>query len=208
MSNGMRDGFLGEVKPVGGSVAEVPPLVRKVAEQLAPHKVFDWKTAAALTVEVNTANGFDVPTWEKLPTKLLLVITELDEAVSATDDARHGDEHNFGEELADAAIRLLHILASVWPGEWHIRNLTIGVVRSVFQEPAAALWPAVSTICQATECWRKEKRADAALWCEYALSTVIGIADAYGVDLQTEVATKLVKNAQRGYLHGKVRTDG
>jgi len=48
--------------------------------------------------------------WEKstsIPTKLMLIITEISEACEAD---RHGDEENFHEELADVFIRLFDLI--------------------------------------------------------------------------------------------------
>jgi NTP pyrophosphatase (non-canonical NTP hydrolase) len=57
--------------------------------------------------ETNDANGFEAPTWDRLLSKLMLVVTELDEAVAAV----KGDGKDpLEEELADAAIRLIDIL--------------------------------------------------------------------------------------------------
>lgn len=48
--------------------------------------------------------------WRNMPEKLMLVVTELSEAMEAY---RHEDRENFEEEIADTFIRLLDISGSV-----------------------------------------------------------------------------------------------
>lgn len=48
--------------------------------------------------------------WENMPEKLMLVVTELSEAMEAY---RHDDRKNFAEEIADTFIRLLDICGSI-----------------------------------------------------------------------------------------------
>lgn len=49
-------------------------------------------------------------TWKNMPEKLMLVVTELSEAMEAY---RHEDTENFKEEIADTFIRLCDICGSV-----------------------------------------------------------------------------------------------
>ncbi len=53
--------------------------------------------------------GF-ITTWENMPEKLMLVVTELSEAMEAY---RHGDKENFSEEISDSFIRLYDICGSL-----------------------------------------------------------------------------------------------
>jgi NTP pyrophosphatase (non-canonical NTP hydrolase) len=55
------------------------------------------------------AKGFKTG-WENMPEKLMLVVTELSEAMEAL---RHDDKENFREELADTIIRIADICGSV-----------------------------------------------------------------------------------------------
>ena len=48
--------------------------------------------------------------WDNMPEKLMLVVTELSEAMEAL---RHEDKQNFTEEIADTYIRLCDICGSV-----------------------------------------------------------------------------------------------
>jgi NTP pyrophosphatase (non-canonical NTP hydrolase) len=48
--------------------------------------------------------------WDNMPEKLMLVVTELSEAMEAY---RHDDNKNFKEEIADTFIRLCDICGSV-----------------------------------------------------------------------------------------------
>jgi len=53
--------------------------------------------------------GFETG-WSNMPEKLMLVVTELSEAMEAL---RHDDKQNFKEEIADTYIRLCDICGSV-----------------------------------------------------------------------------------------------
>ena len=55
------------------------------------------------------SKGFKT-SWENMPEKLMLVVTELSEAMEAY---RHEDTENFKEEIADTFIRLADICGSV-----------------------------------------------------------------------------------------------
>ena len=48
--------------------------------------------------------------WNNMPEKLILVVTELSEAMEAY---RHDDKKNFNEEIADTFIRLFDICGSI-----------------------------------------------------------------------------------------------
>jgi NTP pyrophosphatase (non-canonical NTP hydrolase) len=48
--------------------------------------------------------------WKNMPEKLMLVVTELSEAMEAY---RHDDKKNFNEEISDCFIRLLDICGSL-----------------------------------------------------------------------------------------------
>ena len=48
--------------------------------------------------------------WKNMPEKLMLVVTELSEAMEAY---RHADRKNFEEEIADTFIRLFDICGSI-----------------------------------------------------------------------------------------------
>lgn len=48
--------------------------------------------------------------WDNMPEKLMLVVTELSEAMEAY---RHEDKQNFAEEIADTFIRLADICGSI-----------------------------------------------------------------------------------------------
>jgi NTP pyrophosphatase (non-canonical NTP hydrolase) len=59
--------------------------------------------------EWREAKGFKTG-WDNMPEKLMLVVTELAEAMEAL---RHDDRANFKEEIADTIIRLSDICGSV-----------------------------------------------------------------------------------------------
>jgi hypothetical protein len=167
---------------------------------------YPWKEAADRVVEVNDANGFDRPTMENLPTKLMFVVTELEEAARSVEPGPDDDPLN--EELADIAVRLLHILQSMWPNDWHLRVRDHPPRTHPFEQIEVLLWPILTQCCKATESWRKKHEVDTQIYIEYALAKTLKVSKSLGYDLLEEVKVKVEKNAQRGHLHGKARPEG
>ena len=62
-------------------------------------KITDWRHG----------KGF-ITSWENMPEKLMLAVTEISEAMEAY---RHGDKQNFNEEIADTFIRLFDICGAL-----------------------------------------------------------------------------------------------
>ncbi len=156
--------------------------------------------------DIAKANGFDPPTWENIPIKLMLVVTELDEAR----DAVHGVGNDpLAEELADVAIRLLSILHSVWEDKWQDR-VTGRSPRACngFQTVETLLWPILDHVCKAVEAWRHDKKRDTMQRVELALLETFRLADLLYIRLHEEILLKTDKNAERPHLHGKVQTEG
>ena len=169
---------------------------------------YPWKEAADRVVEVNDANGFDRPTMDNLPDKLMFVVTELNEAAQSVEPGPDDDPLN--EELADTPIRLLHILQSMWPYEWHLRvqDNDYPPRTNPFEQIEVLLWPILAKCCDAVEDWRKERTVDMSINIEYALAETLKLSRRLGYDLLEEVKAKVEKNAQRGHLHGKARPEG
>jgi len=69
--------------------------------------------------ETNEKNGFDCPSWDNLPNKVMFAVTELDEGMDAISGEGKDPLH---EELADTAVRILDILYAVWGDEWDDRT--------------------------------------------------------------------------------------
>lgn len=165
-----------------------------------------WIEAARRINEVNDANGWDRPTMESLPIKIMLVVTELDEAVHAVQNP-HADPLN--EELADVVVRLLHILESLWPGDWALRERNSYYGRElVFQSIQTTLWDVLTPLCSAVEHWRSDKAVDVRISLEYAFEKTRAIARRLGFDLLQDVQEKTERNAERGLRHGRARSAG
>ena len=155
-------------------------------------------------------NGFDPPTWENLPVKLMLVVTEMDEAR----DAVHGVGNDpLDEELADIAIRLLSILHSIWGNEWMDRvegrkSRTARGHTTPYQTMETLMWPIMGHVCKAVEAWRHDNRRDTQQRVELALLETFRLADVLYIQLFEEIVNKSGKNEKRPHLHGKVQTEG
>jgi hypothetical protein len=164
---------------------------------------------------IASEKGFDAPDWEtNFPAKLLLVITELDEAVQWIEG--HGKDP-IGVELADTAIRLLSTLRSIWGRDWSAGRVEYRRVPSrigTFEPLQVTVWPIIRNVCGAVECWRRNGTApvndfkEAMICMELALLETFRAADRLGIDLHAEILAKAEKNAAREKLHGKGRSVG
>lgn len=182
------------------------------------HHIMPSGTLYALAEEVfNVARdrGFDAADWDSnFPAKLLLVITELDEAVQWVEG--HGKDP-VEVELADTAIRLLNTLHSVWGRDWsagRVEHRRAPDRMGTFEPLQVTLWPIIRNICGAIECWRRNgtspinDRKEAMICMELALLETFRAADRMGIDLLSEIRRKSTKNAMREKLHGKGRSVG
>lgn len=162
------------------------------------------KALARSNLQVILDNGFDAPTWENFPIKVMLVITEIDEAIEAVDG---GGEDPLDEELADVWIRLTGILSALWPEDWAVRyeGMMAGYRYHSIEE---LLWPIASMCCKAVEAWRHEEHVDARMWLEIALKETVQSAITCEVDLWAAVEAKLAKNKNRRKYHGKAKASG
>lgn len=168
----------------------------------------DLKEMAEVIRETNRKNGFTRPSWDNLPIKVMMAVTELNEAM----DAIKGEgEDPLIEELADTAIRVLDILESVWQHDWADRTVALlqtRLERNLFEPGEVALWRPLRMLCTAVESWRYENQGDTRISLEIALREVFTLALSLGVDLGTVIQWKNEKNATRGIRHGKARAEG
>lgn len=157
--------------------------------------------------EVAAANGFDRPTVENLPVKVVMTITELHEAREACMGEEGADP--LAEELADVAIRTMSILSGVWGEAWADRTKDFTTTHdNVWMSPEKALWRILRPLCQAVECWRKDHLLDTRIALEFALKETFWLASVLGYDIIGDITTKNERNRHRGQLHGKVRSAG
>jgi len=157
--------------------------------------------------ETNEANGFDCPTWENIPSKVMFAVTELDEGM----DAITGEGADpLSEELADTVVRILDVLHALWGNDWADRTSDILSIQpvGVFEPGEVTLWRPLRMLCKCVESWRHDKRSDVRVALEMAVRELFIIGSKLGVDLHAEVEWKNGKNASRGKLHGKVRSAG
>ena len=151
-------------------------------------------------------NGFDKPSWDNIPAKLMFAV--LEEGMAAI---RGDGEDPLTEELADAATRILDVLHSVWGDTWADR--TGDVLSRIpeggpFESGETALWRPLKYLAKAAEAWRYERRSDVRSALELALRELFAFGMRLGVDLQVVIEWKNTKNATRGLRHGKARAEG
>ncbi|UCF48594.1 MAG: hypothetical protein JSU89_15745 [Myxococcales bacterium] len=165
----------------------------------------DIRSFAQSIHAVNLDNGFDPPSWENLPIKLMLATTELDEARAATDGT---GVDPLGEEFADVAIRLLDILHTLWRDTWYDRRASKYPAGLCFIPVEVLLWSILHWLCNATEQWRDNNQTDTRISLELALAETFALAHRLQIDLPSEMEQKLAKNMDRGQCHGRARSDG
>ena len=159
------------------------------------------KETAALTNRIAAANGFDHPNWDNIIIKLALAGGELDEA---RDGAMGVGEDPIEEELADAAIRILSVLDSIWGEDWCDRVTTRHQKKiSPFAPIEVLLWPTLGYLFKAMEMRRYDNRAETKTCIELALLEVFRLADALQINLMHAIWLKCEKNKGRPKLHGK-----
>lgn len=165
----------------------------------------DWAKKVA---EVSASKGFVLATWETLPMKLMLMVTEVQEAI----DAAPGRREDFAMELADIAIRMLESLDSIWRGQWSAGRVTRrqridDTSGLVWRSPPETFAPVLRMLVLACEAWRKDNRPDAMNALEIALVYVFRVADATNINLMEAIAEKTARNELRPHLHGKAKAN-
>lgn len=160
-----------------------------------------FKELGVISAYIQEANGFDAATNETLLAKLMLVITEIDEAIDGIEDV----ENPIAEEVADIAIRLLAIAENFSDGDWHYRSIPKVEPLNIFsgQTPEELLFPIISMCSKAAEAHRKGKKDDTINYIELAIKETYLFAVKARIDLFKEVIKKSYKNLNRGWLHGK-----
>lgn len=141
-------------------------------------------------------HGWDAPTWDNFLAKLMLIVTEVQEA----EDSSH-DRYAFKLELADVVIRTIDVLFTL-DRTVHVRaapsladdeNILLGTRRRLVR---AAEWYRRGVDGEALgDLWDVIKGIDA--WCERG-----------GHDLWAAVDAKIEINRARPRLHGKKRSIG
>lgn len=161
---------------------------------------------AATCNQIATANGFDMPNWDNIVIKLALVGTELHEG---RDNVYGLAADPLAEELADAAIRTLGILGSIWGDDWSDRVTGRGAhAVNPFAPIEVLLWPTLGYTFKAMEARRRDDKTEARMCLELALLELFRLSDALVIDLSAQILAKCEKNRTRAHLHGKAYAVG
>ncbi len=164
-----------------------------------------WELTVACR-EIAASKGFDKTTWDNYPTKVMLVVTELDEVVTA--------QHSMcdmEEELADVGIRICTMLGDFecnpenYVGMREVGNFV--VASRNFESLHSTLWPILHMLTASIEAWRKGQTDTALHQLKHALKRTFEVAEQIGFDLMRAMHDKARKNAKRERLHGKLRSE-
>jgi len=170
-------------------------------------RTMDIKESGRLNLDVIRASGFDEPTWDNLPQKLVLTYTEVTEAEAAV--LGHFIQTDpLAEELADIAIRVTGMLWGIWGDDWSVRAPDGLGLRNPFQPIEVMLRPIRDYLTHAVEAWRKDRRVDVKVALELVLKETAIVAETCEIDLVAEMEVKRAKNAARPPRHGNKRSDG
>lgn len=177
----------------------------------------DWSTrlraVLADGLAVSERAGFARPTWDAVPTKLALALTEVREAYGAA-RADNTEPAAWTTELLDYAIRVGGVLAALWPG-YAVRTTRDAVDgaasrrAALYQSIHVTLWPLIEPACDAIQSWRSGAARGGArcqIACEQALAaSLVAYASAAGRGAESvvaDIATVVDRNRRRPRLHG------
>lgn len=160
-------------------------------------------------IRIADAHGFDTCTWENLPTKLMFVVSEIEEACEAMESMDGHTNYEVGEELADIGIRTMVMIETLWP-DWSTGRIEQRKLqnKTAFMSPQRMLWPMLRYAVGALSSWRIEERKDAQQSLELLLLELWRVGDRMRIDLDGFVQLKMDKNEKRPMLNGKKRSEG
>lgn len=154
-------------------------------------------------IEVRDAVGWNPATWERLPAKLMCVISELHELQGALEAyPRVRDER--AEELADVMLYLLVIFHDVWGAKV---SRAVGRGSYPYRPPAELTDAVRAHVVRAFEAWRFDDQRDAGIAIELAIIECGRLARGLGIDLPAACAAKTEINATRPPRHGGKHPD-
>lgn len=164
--------------------------------------IMDWHEIAKTISEDVQAKGFEAVTEENVLGKLMLVVTELNEAREFV----HGMEDDpIEEEIADVVIRILQALHDLYGINWTVHRFAVHCKHS-FAPIEVMLWPILDNVCHAAEDWRKDDHLDVKYHLINAIAECFRFSERLGFDLEDAIQQKMEKNRGRPPLHGKKRS--
>lgn len=169
----------------------------------------DIYTFAREVLDLSIYKGFDRPTWENVPSKLMFVVSEIDEAECVK---WRGE---LAEELADIALRTLAILSALWDNEWSYRvQPLVGSPESLRDQAfmlgnaPTLLWPLIRRTTSTLTAWRDGRRDDVRINLEFLLRDVWNFASSFGFKFEDDLRQKHERNKLRPHLHDKKESAG
>jgi hypothetical protein len=163
-------------------------------------------------IHVRNALGWNPTTIENLPTRLMCVVSELDEfedALAVPESGRCYDRGHASEELADVAMYLICALDDLWRDRWGARALH--PFPSPHQAPGQLTKPVRHEVVRAMQSWRLVESpwrlADTCICLELALRNVMRIAVSLGFGLEAAIYAK-VRVLERRLLDRGPRSGG
>jgi len=156
-------------------------------------------------IAVRDKMGWNPAKLDTLPTRLMCVISELDEFEEALTNGARG---HMAEELADVAMYLLCTLHDLWPGRsWR----TVSGLPSLYQTPGEITRPVRRDVVRAMQAWRRveapNRMSDAGIALELALLEVVRIAVALDFDIDDSIFAKIQVLRNRGPRNGGKHPD-
>lgn len=173
---------------------------------MRPHNRFDRRLVRAL-LEVRDGMGWNPATLEKLPTRLMCVISELDEF----EEAIAGDDREHAlEELGDVASYLILTLYDLG-GYWPWRAVATSAPLTMMVQVGELTRPVRRYVVRSMQAWRRladpNREKDARIALELALLEVARIAWAFDFNLHEAIYAKLAVLRERPRTNGGKHPD-
>jgi len=161
----------------------------------------DWfvRKLVRKAIDNAIAKQFAPTTWELVPGRLMMAITELEEIVTA--------DHGHGAELADLTIRLASILEALYPHTWRLHAYP-GRYHdpSTFGSIEREVWLVIRHASRAVKAWSRGFSIEVEAELERSVSYCFRLADLLRVNLPLEMESKINADAEREPRHGAVES--
>lgn len=161
-----------------------------------------FKSQASQIVKTRSELGFHAATWDKLPIRLIGILSEIDD-VEAALRADLTSSGVLGLELSDVVLYTVSVLQDIYGDAWGCKN-THNRPLSKYNDPSILCAPIRKCTMRAYAEWRRDQKQGVQRSLEELLCS---LANALDVNLLDYVELKLQENAKRSHLHGGKNPD-
>lgn len=164
-----------------------------------------FKSQAPQIVKTRSELGFHAATWDKLPIRLIGILSEIDD-VEAALRADLTSSGVLGLELSDVVLYTVSVLQDIYGDVWGSKD-TLNRSISKYNDPSILCAQVRKCTMRAYAEWRRDHRTGVQRSLEELLWSLNSLANALDVNLLDYVELKLQENAKRSHLHGGKNPD-